>query len=446
MVDAITPTRVEEYLVSKSKPIVQAVGGLSVIALLAGGALPRAAQASHAAANATVTIGVSVPLLEYPDLPEGIEYGVKVAVAQANAANVVPGVTFAVKVLDDTINNKHDPAKDAANARTFISDSTVIGEVGPLNSSAAQGSIAVYNQAHLVQISPANTNPDLTSPQFRAKYEPTTAAGKGPITYFRTCTTDAYQGPAAALYAKNVLHAKRVYVTDNTGAYGVGLAKAFQTRAKAIGLTVVGFGELDTTQPKMGADALAANIASQSGGKLDFVYFGGEFGSGGGTFLADAVKAHGLHVGFMGGDGLFDPHFISDSSNGGSLTGFCTSVGPYANVYPPAKSFLAAEAKMFPSFKVSTYDIESYDAANVIIAAYAKALKGGMIKAGQPMTIANRDIIAKLVGQTKNFSGASGTFSFDANGDTTNRVISVYKVTGSGKSAAWVYAGLAPKP
>ena len=101
---------------------------------------------------------------------------------------------------------------------------------------------------------------------------------------------------------------------------------------------------------------------------------------------------------------------------------------------------------MFPGTKVASYDIEAYDAANVIIAAYAKAVKGGMIKAGQPMTAALRGTIAKLVGQTKNFSGASGVFSFDANGDTTNRVLSVYKVTGTGKSATWTYAGLAPKP
>ena len=432
---------------SKSKQSVQFVAGATIVAMMVGGTLPRVAQAHQAAASATVNIGVSIPLLQYPDLPEGIEYGVKVAVAQANASHAVPGVTFNTIVLDDTISNKNDPVKDAANARILIANPSVIGEVGPLNSGSAKGSIAVYNAASLVQISPANTNPDLTNPQFRAKYEPTTAAGKGPITYFRTVTTDAFQGPAAALYAKNVLHVKRVYVTDNTDAYGIGLAKAFEARAKSIGLDVVGYGELDPTQPKMGADALAANIASQSGGKLDFVYFGGEFGpTGGATLLSDALQAHGLKVEFMGGDGIYDPHFISESSNGSVLRGFATSVGPYANLYAPAKGFIAAEAKMFPGFSVSVYDIEAYDAANVIIAAYAKAVKAGTIKVGQSMTQAARATIAKLVGQTKNFRGASGTFSFDANGDTTNRVISVYKVTGSGKNATWSYAGLAPQP
>jgi branched-chain amino acid transport system substrate-binding protein len=179
---------------------------------------------------------------------------------------------------------------------------------------------------------------------------------------------------------------------------------------------------------------------------LDLVFFGGEYDNttGGGTYLADALKANGLHVYFMGGDGIFDPAFIKGSSNGGVLTGYASNIGPNPAVYPPAKSYLTAAAKMFPGVPVSSYDVESYDAAKAIIAAYAKAVKSGQVKIGQTMTISTRSIIAKLVGQTKNFRGASGTFSFDANGDTTNRIVSIYKVTGSGKNASWTYVGLAP--
>jgi branched-chain amino acid transport system substrate-binding protein len=423
------------------------LGSLALISLVAGSAAPRLAQAHQAQASATVTIGVSVPLLQLPALAKGISNGVAVAVAQANASHVVAGVTFKQNTLDDTLNNAYSPQKDASNARTFIADSTVIGEVGPLNSGAAKGSIAVYNNAGLVQISPANSLVDLTAPADRAKYEPRATAGKGPITYFRTVTTDLYQGSEDALYAKNVLHAKRVFVVDNTGAYGVGLAHNFATEAKKIGLTVVGTSELDVSQPKLGTDQVAKNIVSASGGKLDLVFFGGEYDNttGGGTYLADALKANGLHVTFLGGDGIFDPAFIKGSSNGGVLTGYASNIGPDTGHYPPAASFLVAEAKMFPGVPVSSYDIEAYDAANTIIAAYAKAVKSGRIKVGDAMNTTSRSLIARLVGQTKNFKGASGTFSFDANGDTTNRIVSIYKVSGSGKSATWVYAGLAPK-
>jgi ABC-type branched-subunit amino acid transport system substrate-binding protein len=88
-----------------SRRILQGVGAVALVSLLAGNAVPQAARATVAHANATVTIGVSVPILQLAELANGIARGVKVAAAQATASNVVPGVTFKVTVLDDTINN-----------------------------------------------------------------------------------------------------------------------------------------------------------------------------------------------------------------------------------------------------------------------------------------------------------------------------------------------------
>ncbi len=430
----------------KTTKLVRGAGAVALLSLLAGGAMPRFAQAHSVQATATVTIGVSVPLLQLPALATGIAHGVQVAVAQANAAHTVAGVTFAAKILDDTINNAYSPQKDASNAREFISDPTVIGEVGPLNSGAAKGSEAVYNNAGLVQISPANSNVDLTNPKLRAKYEPRSASGHGPITYFRTVTTDAYQGPSDALYAVKVLHAKRIFVVDNTGPYGVGLAAAFKAEAIKLGADVLGSSELDLTQPKLGTDQVAKNIASVSGGKVDLVFFGGEYDAttGGGTFLADALKANGVNTSVMGGDGIFDPAFIKASSNGGVLNAYASNLGPDAEGFAPAASFRAAEAKQFPGIPISSYDIEAYDAANIIINAYAKAVAAKQIMVGANQTIASRSRIAILIGQTKNFKGASGSITFDANGDIASHVFSLYKVVGSGASAHWVYVGIAP--
>jgi branched-chain amino acid transport system substrate-binding protein len=428
-----------------AKRAFQTLGGLALISLLAGGAAPRLAQAQHAQANATITIGISIPTLQYPNLPEGIEYGVKVAVAEANAANLVPGVTFAVNAKDDTINGKNDPVKDASNARGFISDPTVIGEVGPLNSGAAEGSIAVYNNAQMVQISPANTLLDLTQPKYRAKFEPRTAAGHGPITYFRTIAPDTIQGGGDALFAYQKLKVRSIYVVDNQDSYGVGLANDFEYSAKGLGMKDFGHAELDPTQPKMGADAVAANIASQTGGKVNMVFFGGEFGpTGGATFLADALKAHGVNTIFMGGDGIYDPNFISQSSNGGVLTAYASKGGPDVATSKGANAFVATEQKMF-KFSYSTYDVFSYDAANALIEAYAAAVKAGQIKVGQKQTQTTRGQIALWVAKS-NFKGITGQISFDANGDIKAPLFSVYKVTGTGKSAHWQFVQYDPIP
>jgi branched-chain amino acid transport system substrate-binding protein len=433
--------------VSRSKTAFRGAGAVALVSLVAGGTLPRTALAHTARANATVTIGVSVPLLQLPALATGIAHGVQVAVQQANAGNVVPGVTFKAVVKDDTINNAVNPQKDAANAREFISDPTVIGEVGPLNSGAAKGSEAVYNNAGMVQISPANSNVDLTDPKLRAKYEPRAASGHGPITYFRTVTTDAFQGPSDALFAIKILKAKRIFVVDNTDPYGVGLALAFKAAAAKDGATILGYNELDLTQPKLGADQVAKNIASVSGGKVDLVFFGGEYDNttGGGTFLADALKANGLNTKIMGGDGMYAAAFITGSSNGGVLSGYASNLGPDAAGFPAAAAFRAAEAKQFKGVPIASYDIEAYDSANIIIGAYAAAVKAGTIKVGSALSVPARSAVAILVGKTKGYKGASGTVTFNANGDILSHTFSIYKVAGSGSSAHWVYVGVAPQ-
>ena len=70
-----------------------------------------------------------------------------------------------------------------------------MGVVGTLNSSVAQSVIPVLDSAKIVQVSPANTNPALTK---GADY--LTAPARPNANYFRTCTTDAVQGPFAAQY------------------------------------------------------------------------------------------------------------------------------------------------------------------------------------------------------------------------------------------------------
>src|SRR5437764_8972886 len=89
------------------------------------------AQAARPQAMATYTIGLSLPYLQLKEFADGIQRGVAVAVAQANAKHLVRGATFKIKPLDDTVNGKYDGAKDAQNGRPLINDPTVVGEVGP---------------------------------------------------------------------------------------------------------------------------------------------------------------------------------------------------------------------------------------------------------------------------------------------------------------------------
>src|SRR5207253_10844076 len=102
---------------------------------------------------------------------------------------------------------------EKANAQKAAADPDVVAYIGPYNSNAAMVSMPELNEAGLVQISPACTWPGLTkkipgvAPDEPQKYRP-----KGRVTFCRVCTTDDFQGPLAADFAKEELKAKKGYV------------------------------------------------------------------------------------------------------------------------------------------------------------------------------------------------------------------------------------------
>ena len=147
----------------------------------------------------------------------------------------------------------------------MVADKEVVAAIGPQMSGAGKAMTPILSQGGLATITPSSTNPDITSPKFAEQYRP---AGK-PI-YFRTVTTDAYQGPNMANFLAEKLKVKSVYVLDDSGAFGVGVADSFQKQAEAKGIKVVGRDRLD---PKA-ADytAILTKIKSLS---PEAIYYGG---------------------------------------------------------------------------------------------------------------------------------------------------------------------------
>src|SRR5690606_27526814 len=149
----------------------------------------------------------------------------------ANKEKFVEGVTFKIDARDD----QAQPSSGQANATTFVANKDVLGVVGPLNSSVAESMQKVFDDAKLVQVSPANTNPALTqgTDWQKSKKRPYKA-------YFRTATTDAVQGPFAAQYLYNESKKRKVFVIDDKKTYGAGLAATFTEEFKKLGGKVVG--------------------------------------------------------------------------------------------------------------------------------------------------------------------------------------------------------------
>ena len=147
----------------------------------------------------------------------------------------MPGFTVTINQQDDAVNGVHNPQQGAKNIQTLANDPTVIGIVGPYNSSVAQAEIPVSNAAGLMQCSPANTNPGLTKPWGGA--DPLSLRPTNPtkIAYVRVATTDDLQGAAGADIAFNIAKATTAYVADDTQTYGKGLSDVFATQFAALG-------------------------------------------------------------------------------------------------------------------------------------------------------------------------------------------------------------------
>lgn len=363
-------------------------------------------KGSDSSKKTTVVIGVDAPLTGANSATGlGIQYGVQIAVDDANKKNTVPGVTFKVKALDD----KAVPATGQQNATALVGNKDVLGVVGPLNSGVATSMQQVFATANLVEISPSNTAPELTQGK-----DWQTSKKRPYKSYFRTATTDALQGGFAADYAYNTLKKKKVYVVDDKQTYGAGLAKLFTAGFKKTGGKVVGTDHVNT-----GDKDFSTLVTKIKNSGADLLYYGGQYDES--QILTKQLKDAGAKIPLFGGDGMFSDTYIKTA--GKSAEGdLSTSVGVPVTTLPAAKDFISTyKAKKYPG-DYGTYGGYSYDAATAII----KAI-GNVVKDGKVPSDARGKIVEEV--QKGKFDGIAGPVAFDEYGDTTNKQLTVYQVT-----------------
>ncbi|MFF4363414.1 branched-chain amino acid ABC transporter substrate-binding protein [Streptomyces sp. NPDC001604] len=392
---------------------------IAITATLAAGALTLTACGSRdssdkggSSGGTTVTIGVDAPLTgDLSALGLGIKNSVDLAVKTANKEKMVDGITFKMVAKDD----QKQASAGQQNATALVADKSVLGVVGPLNSAVAQAMQKVFDDAKLVEVSPANTNPTLTQ---GTNWQ--TKKVRPFKSYFRTATTDAIQGPFAAQYVYNTSKKTKVFVIDNKGTYGVGLAATFTDEFKKLGGKVVGTQHINADTKDYSS---VATQVKNSG--ADVVYFGGEYPNAGP--LSKQIKATGANIPVVGGDGIFDPTYIKlagPKSNGD----LATSVGAPVDTLPSAKKFVEDYKAGGYSEDYGAYGGYSYDSTMAIVQAVKKVVadNGGKLPS---------DARAKITAAMQNvsFDGVTGKVSFDEFGDATNKQLTVYAV----KNGAW---------
>ncbi len=384
----------------------KALAIFALVALVASACTSSAATPTSG--NKVVTLGVDLPL-SGAETPNGgpTLNGVQLAVDE----NPVPGYTIKVEAKDDALNGKHDPQTGATNIGQLVNDSSVFAVVGPFNSNVAQAEIPVSNAAGLIQCSPANTNPGLTK---GASAVALRATNPTKIAYVRVATTDDIQGQAGAEIAYNVAGAKSAYVVDDTETYGKGLADQFVTTFTALGGTIVGRDGVGAS----GQSDYTALLTAAKAKNPQFVYFGGVTATGGGLLRKQMVQLGMGSIPFGGGDGISDgsaataSSFLNIAGPDGDLNTYMTVAA--IGLIPDAAKFAADYSAKFGT-QPGAYSASGYACAQVFLQALAAVGPG-------------REAVRSYVTTTTNkFSTVLGTISFDANGDTSQHIISFYK-------------------
>lgn len=322
----------------------------------------------------TIKVGVQTALTgPLPDYGAAAKNGVELALADFGTFEM-DGKTYQVElvVLDD----KAEPAEAAIVAQTMV-DEGVVGVIGSLTTGATLAAIPIYAENRVPQISGSVTGPQ--------------ANAEGVDTFYRTCWSDAIQGEALAVWAKE-LGAKKAAVMDAADAYSVGLADVAENKLKEDGVETL---RQNCQQGDKDFSAQVANIKEFGPDALIFTGYHPE----GGLMRKQLVEAGLGDIIFMGGDGIKSAEFVNGAGGKDNAEGCFATFGGFPEDQQPG--FAAFETKYKDKFgeDVGPYAQNNYDAFGVLMAAIQKA--------GSTDT---EDIIAAL--QTIEYEGVTGTFSF----------------------------------
>jgi branched-chain amino acid transport system substrate-binding protein len=392
-------------------------------AALVASAAPAAAPMVRAQEiPSTIIIGINLPFTG-ADAADAVNIrdGAMMAIDEINSAGGIGGkITIQPLLKDDgtVAAGQYDPAQAATNTKQFVADPNVVAVVGPQMSGSGKAMAPIASDAGLMLITPSSTNPDITDPNFASQYRP-----NGKAIYFRTVTTDAFQGPNMANYASESLGVRSVYILDDTGAYGEGVANSFERQARVKGIEVLGHDKLNPKESDY--TTVLTKIKAMNPGAI---YYGGVQQAG--VKLAKQAYDVMPNVIKMGGDGMYATSLPNDAGLAAEKW-YATIAAPDTIDQPEAQDWVARYQSKFGA-SPQNYALTAYDAVLVLDDTIRRLINDGM-----PI---NRDTVRDYA-QMTSLPTLQGTIAFDGNGDLLDKVISVFQI----KDGKYVYVGLAPQ-
>jgi ABC-type branched-subunit amino acid transport system substrate-binding protein/DNA-binding beta-propeller fold protein YncE len=304
------------------------------------------------------------------------------------------------------------PATCRRNAHAFANAPTVLGVIGPFNSSCAEVEVPILNAARggpLAAISGSATVVGLTHEgPGTAPGEPQSYYPRGVRNFARVVAADDVQGAAHALIARQ-LGVKRLYILNDQEPYGIAIAASVRETARKLGVGIAGsdgwklrdrsFKGLGKRIKKSGADG---------------VFLGGLSVGSGPPLVRDLRAALGTGAHILAPDGFTAEELIQEAGRAAEGVVVSVPVVHPARLPPTGRRFIEAFEQEIEG-QAASYTAPTAQATEVLLDAIA-ASDG------------TRASVTRNLLRTRVKNGILGSFEFDANGNTTSAGVTMYRI------------------
>lgn len=307
-----------------------------------------------------------------------IRNGIAVSFEQTNNASGVLGKKLELVELD----NKSD-VKESASVATKLTQSGIVGILGPATTGDAQAQIPVATKSKLPVILPAATGDKVVIEDEKSNK---------PYDYiFRTAFNDSFQGKILAKYATDKNLNRVVVLQDASSDYAKGISTVFAENYTGTVVLTENFQSKDKD-----FNAILSKVKS-----LDFdaiIVFG--YYEEGGPIIKQA-REMGIEHPIVGGDGLASSTLLELAGAQNVRNVYYVNHFTTLTTDEKVQKFMADYKAKFNQ-EPDAFAALGYDAAGWL----AQALK----EAGQ----ATPEKLTKALANTKEYKGVTGTFSIGA--------------------------------
>jgi ABC-type branched-subunit amino acid transport system substrate-binding protein len=245
--------------------------------------------------------------------------------------------------------DQFDPPQASTIAQEFSSNANILGVLGPGSSPEVEAAAPLFKRAGMPYIAATATNSSLTDGAYGH--------------FFRIAPPDSVQAVTTVQYMTQVLKAKKVAIFDDQSAYSKPLADAVESLLKAKGVSV-----FRSSVSPTATDYSSTITTIPSGTQLVYIPFTNPANM---QLFGEQMVTQGENIPIFAGDSGYSTEFHIAGA-------YFSTFAPDIRNFPSDKGVIAAFFKKYGSNgPLTTYGPPAYVAAQMLVAAVAKACSAG---------------------------------------------------------------------